>query len=296
MTRKLFDIAGLFAILTTFGILVIGCDPGTNGNTFALSIAVADGSSGMGSVSITSGSPTGNAVGASVTVTATAATGYHFVRWSNNTAGTGSVSASNPYTFTINADTSLCAVFAPDDGNTFALSIAVADGSSGMGSVSITNGSPTGNAVGTSVTVTATAATGYHFVRWSNNIAGMGSVSTNNPYTFTINADTPLCAVFAPDDNVTGIITPEGTWNTDIDGGIVVATFTSGRTWTFTLAPYYSDTGIYTLTGNYGLIHSNTLNADIGMFALTSATTMTMYLVAPNPVTGTFYGTKQVSP
>ncbi|GHV95042.1 hypothetical protein AGMMS50293_13620 [Spirochaetia bacterium] len=54
-----------------------------------------------------------------------------------------------------------------------------------------------------------------------------------------------------------------------------------------------SPTGTYTLEGNYGLIHSDGFNADIGMFALTSATELTMYLVAPNPVTGTFHGVKQ---
>jgi hypothetical protein len=179
--------------------------------------------------------------------------------------------------------------------NTFTLSIAVADGSGGMGSVSITSGSPTGNSAGASVTVTAAAAANHHFVKWSNNIAGFGSVSTNNSYTFTINANTLICAVFAPDDDITGIINPEGTWNTDIEQGIVAGTFTSGKTWTFILSPYYSDNGTYTLEGNYGIIHSNTYNADIGMFALTSATTMTIYLVAPNPVTGIYHGTKAVS-
>ena len=182
-----------------------------------------------------------------------------------------------------------------DTGKTFALSIAVADGSSGMGSVSITNGNPTGNAEGASVTVNATPAANNHFVRWSNNIAGMGSISTANPYTFTINANTSLYAVFAPDDGVTGIFDMAGTWKTDIQGATLVLTMTgnkTGGTWTISL-PDYTDNGTYTLEGNYGLIYSNGLNANIGMFALTSATAMTMYLVAPNPVAGTFYGTKQ---
>jgi hypothetical protein len=179
--------------------------------------------------------------------------------------------------------------------NTFTLSIAVADGSGGMGSVSITGGSPEGNAEGASVTVTAAADANCHFVKWSNNIAGFGSVSVSNSYTFAINANTLIYAVFAPDDGVTGIINPEGTWNTDIAQGIVTGTFTSGKTWTFNLFPYYGDNGTYTLEGNYGIIHSNTYNANIGIFALTSATTMTMYLVTPNPVTGIYHGTKAAS-
>jgi hypothetical protein len=178
--------------------------------------------------------------------------------------------------------------------NTFTLSVAVADGSGGMGSVAITSGSPKGNAGGAGVTVTAAAAANYHFVKWSDNIAGFGSVSTGNSYTFTINANTSICAVFAPDDGATGVINPEGTWNTDIEQGIVVGTFTGGKTWAFILFPYYNDNGTYTLEGNYGIIHSNTYNTDIGMFALTSATTITIYLAAPNPVTGIYHGTKVV--
>ena len=176
---------------------------------------------------------------------------------------------------------------------TFGISVAVADGSGGMGSVALTSGSPTGNAAGASATVTATPAANHSFVRWSNNTAGMGAVSTEATHTFTVNADTLLCAVFEPDDGTTGIISPEGTWDTDIGQGVVTAVFESDTSWTFTLAPVYQDTGTYTLTGNYGVIFSDTYNADIGMFALTSETTMTMYLVSPNPVTGTYHGTKQ---
>ncbi|MCL2067945.1 MAG: hypothetical protein FWG99_10825 [Treponema sp.] len=181
-----------------------------------------------------------------------------------------------------------------DKGNLFTLSIAVADGSQAMGSVVITSGSPTGNAQGTSVTVTANPSANYHFVKWSNNIAGMGSVSTIVSYTFNISTNTVLFAVFAPDNGTDGIISPEGTWDTDIGTGIVEAIFSGGQTWTFTLGTDYSDSGTYTLTGNYGEIFSTTYGENIGMFALTSDSTMTMYLVSPNPVTGTFYGTKRL--
>ena len=44
---------------------------------------------------------------------------------------------------------------------------------------------------GSSATVTATAAEGYHFVKWSDE-------ATDNPYTFTVTADTELTATFAP--------------------------------------------------------------------------------------------------
>jgi hypothetical protein len=170
-----------------------------------------------------------------------------------------------------------------DNENTFTLSIAVADGSSGMGSVSITSGGPTGNAAGASVTVNATPSTDHHFVKWSNNIAGMDSVSSDNPYTFNITADSLLFAIFAPDDNVTGVFSFNGIWV--VDG---IETIISGNTWQNDY-----DNGTFTVEGNYGLIYSNTLKANIGMFAITSATTITAYLVPPNPKPGTIHVTKK---
>jgi hypothetical protein len=180
----------------------------------------------------------------------------------------------------------------------FTLSIDVADGSKEMGSVSITSGSPAGNSVGAAVTITATPASGYHFVRWSNNVAGMYSVSTDTSYTFTINANTLLCAVFHPDNNITGIIDLTGTWVMDFGRGVPAVTVVTGNTGTLTVGSpgdyyYYDDSGSCTRDGNYGLLHSDNFDADIGMFAITSETTVTAYLVKPNPITGTYYGTKQ---
>jgi len=65
------------------------------------------------------------------------------------------------------------------------------DGYTG-GSVAVTAGS-VGSEVkaGTSITVEATAAEGYHFVKWSDE-------ATDNPYTFTVTADKSLTASFAP--------------------------------------------------------------------------------------------------
>ena len=48
-------------------------------------------------------------------------------------------------------------------------------------------------AQGASVTVEATAKTGYEFVRWAN---GSTTVSTDNPYTFTLKKDVSLTAEF----------------------------------------------------------------------------------------------------
>jgi uncharacterized repeat protein (TIGR02543 family) len=84
-------------------------------------------------------------------------------------------------------------------------SVAVADNytvtltsaDSAMGSVS-----PAGTqtvAANASFTATATANSGYHFVAW---MRGATQVSTANPYTFTVTANTTLTATFAADEPV----------------------------------------------------------------------------------------------
>jgi hypothetical protein len=83
--------------------------------TYSLTVArVGAQTTAYGSVA-TTGSTTGNAANASVTVTATPGSNYIFKKWVSTNSVTGTeVSTANPYTFNINANTSLYAVF---DGN-----------------------------------------------------------------------------------------------------------------------------------------------------------------------------------
>jgi hypothetical protein len=169
-----------------------------------------------------------------------------------------------------------CKTDSDDGGGGFTVSIDVADGSKGMGSASITSGSPTGNAAGASVTVTATPAKDHHFKRWSNNVAGMGSVSENTAYTFTINADTYLCAVFAPDDNKTGIFNFDGIWVTNIGEEKLEITF-NGNAWSHKYA-----SGTITIDGNYGSSYMDGVDDPVAMFVITSPTTITAYMIGIN--------------
>ena len=59
---------------------------------------------------------------------------------------------------------------------------------------------------GSSVTATATAADGYHFVKWSDE-------ATANPYTFTVNGDTQLTATFAPNQYTATFVLGNGEEN-----------------------------------------------------------------------------------
>ncbi|MBR7068575.1 MAG: T9SS type A sorting domain-containing protein [Bacteroidales bacterium] len=63
------------------------------------------------------------------------------------------------------------------------------------------SGQSTGNFDdGTAVTLTATPASGYRFVKW---VEGATDISTDNPYTFSITADRTLVAVF---EKITGLL------------------------------------------------------------------------------------------
>jgi hypothetical protein len=80
----------------------------------------------------------------------------------------------------------------------YSLSVATVTGQSAYGTAVRTTGSATGNAAGSGVTVTATPASGYVFAKWvSTNNVSAAAVSTNAAYTFNINANTSLYAVFA---------------------------------------------------------------------------------------------------
>ncbi|MDX2303580.1 MAG: DUF5060 domain-containing protein [Microscillaceae bacterium] len=122
----------------------------------------------------------------SVTATATPNTGNQFVNWTN-TAGIV-VSTTNPYTFAINANTSLKANFQAIPPATYTLTLT----NDGKGTASVNPAGP--YTAGTSITLTATPNTGYQFANWTNNNGSL--ISTANPYTFAINSNQSLKANF----------------------------------------------------------------------------------------------------
>ncbi len=127
--------------------------------------------------------------GGSFTATATAATGYHFVSWTD--AAGAVVSTANPYTFSVTADVTLIGTFEANSTPTY-YTVSVSSADSTMGTVSCT---PSGSVeAGTSVTATATPATNHIFTGWVN--AAGDTVSTATPYTFTVTADITLVGTF----------------------------------------------------------------------------------------------------
>ncbi len=131
--------------------------------------------------------------------TATANAGYSLEGWYIDGQ---LVATDNPYSHKFTADVTITAKFKEEPANTVLGFIKA--GCEGMGTVSV---NPEGTAVeggykfthGTSVTLKASPAKGHEFVRWED--ANGNSLSTNAAYSFTINEDCAVYAVFKVMEN-----------------------------------------------------------------------------------------------
>ncbi len=144
-------------------------------STIATSASPGAGGSTTGGGTFDNGTP--------VTVVATHSPDYAFVNWTENGVP---VSVSEVYPFTVNGNRSLVANFARI---TYTIGTSASPVSGGT-----TSGGGTVNS-GDSVTVTATANVGYHFVNWTE---GGAAVSISASYTFTASTNRTLVANFAP--------------------------------------------------------------------------------------------------
>lgn len=140
------------------------------------------------SVSVVSANPSMGSVngggsyasGTSITLTATAATGHHFVQWQDG-------NTDNPRTVVVVGDATYTATFAVDR-----YTIAVQPNNPSYGHVS---GGGTYDYM-QPVTLTATPYTGYRFVGWSNGV-------TTTPYSFPAVEDVNLTAIFQAEEDPT---------------------------------------------------------------------------------------------
>ena len=132
------------------------------------------------------GSVTGGATynyGVTATVTATPNANYRFSGWQEN----GSiVSTETPYTFKVENNRTLTAIFESTSPSSYNVSTSVDP----TGSGTVTGGGS--HSVGSSVTLTATANTGYTFNYWIID----GDTVNTNPYTFTPNNNINVKAYF----------------------------------------------------------------------------------------------------
>lgn len=166
------------------------------------------------------------AAGASCTLTATANTGYDFWGWT--TMDDIPVSTDNPYTFTVTENVNLKAVFSAEvyTINTFSVpsmggTIAVAGATEGDNGFHFND----------PCTLTATPATGYTFLKWTNDDYDV-VISTDATFTFNVTAGGNYFAHFVLGTTtytVTTTVNPEGAGT--VTGG---GTFNPGETCTLT--------------------------------------------------------------
>lgn len=131
--------------------------------------------------------------GGTFSVTAHPNAGYHFEHWEDETGAV--VSTDNPYSFSVPGDVHLFGVFGA--GGLYTVNV---NWDASMGTVDF----PTEPIMeGTTITLTATANDGYHFVNWT---AENGSVlSTDNVYNMTVTGDVTLNANFEHETGIGGI-------------------------------------------------------------------------------------------
>jgi hypothetical protein len=124
--------------------------------------------------------------GTEITLTATPSIGWVFSRWEGDLTG-----STNPITFTMNANKSIKAVFVQQIQRVLNMSV------TGTGTV---DPSPGNNVFldGTDITLTATPAPGWVFLRWEGAVTG-----SENPTSLLMDANYSVRAVFARASNYT---------------------------------------------------------------------------------------------
>ena len=142
--------------------------------------------------------------GSSATISATAFSGYHFVRWTDG-------NTDNPRTFTVLSSGTYTAQFASD--LTYS-DIRAISADSTMGSV--TGGGYYLN--GSSITLRARPMAHYHFTRWVSQALPGGS-STTNPLTISVDGDATYTAHFAADHYTVNVSSDHPAYGTAIGGG-----------------------------------------------------------------------------
>ena len=205
-----------------------------------------------------------------VTISATPNTGYHFVQWSDN--DTHAVR-----TFTITSDVTLMATFAP---NTYTVTVASNDPAMGTATVSGT-GVFNYNA---QATLTATPATGHHFLQWNDG-------DTHMVRTITVVSDTSFTATFAPNQYTVTATANDATMGNVTGGG----TYNYGATATLQAVP---NTGYYFHRWNDGNVDNPrtfVVTGDVTYTAIfsndsNSTQTYTVTLNVNDPAMGQVHG------
>ncbi len=129
-------------------------------------------------------------VGTAVQLTAVPAEGWHFVRWGGDISG-----ITNFTRFTVYADVAVTAVFEPDPPSEVSLDTRT----DGQGTVEPNGGT---FPYGATIELTATPASGWHFVGWDGDLSG-----SSNPVTLVMDENKNVAAVFEQDPPILRTLT-----------------------------------------------------------------------------------------
>ena len=201
--------------------------------------------------------------GSSCTLTATPATNYVFDNWTENSTV---VSSNASYNFTVNGDRTLLANFHLDAVNITATAYDDSNNTTGGGTIS---GTGSFN-IGSTCTLVATPASGYHFVNWTENNL---EVATTANYSFTVTTARDLVAHFTQDEYTLTLVA-------DPVGGGTVSASPAG--------PYhYNDVVTVTATPNSGYIFGSWSDGGTAQHTvtITGNTTLTAYFGADQTLT-----------
>lgn len=231
------------------------------------------------------------ALNSSVAITAVPNAGYTFTSWTENGQV---VSNSSSYQFTITGNRNLTANFTVIPPGNFAVNLSSSPAAGGT-----TTGSGA-YAIGTSVTVVATANAGYTFVNWTEN---GNAVSASSSYQFTIIANRTLVANYraipAAQFAVTLTSSPVAGGTTDGEGSYpsgtsVTITSATNPGYTFTnwtdkttgLPVSTSPSYTFALAGNRAFVANFTLNTyTLTVTAINGTVTKTPNLANYSPGT-----------
>ena len=200
---------------------------------------------------------------APVTLTATAYSGYHFLRWSDG-------NTQNPRYLAAVRDSSFTAIFVSN-----VSTITVANANPGMGNVG-------GSGVyyyQNLVSITATANYGYHFVQWNDG-------NTQNPRTIIVSQDSTFTAFFAL-NTYSIVATSNSTTMGSVSGG---GQYTYLHEMSMTATPAY---GYHFVQWNDGVTDNPrtlTVTRDSAFIAQFAANSYTLTVAANDATMGSAYG------
>lgn len=202
--------------------------------------------------------------GSTVTLTAVANNGYHFVQWSDGVT-------ENPRTITVSANATYYAQFAV---NNYTINVTSSD---------VSQGSVTGGGIYsylTTVTMQATPTQYHRFVQWDDGV-------TTNPRIITVTSDSSFIAQFEPIEQYTVTVVSDNPARGTVTGG---GTFYVGTQIPITATPLPNNNFTHWSDGNTEAIRTITVNDNTTYTAYFEAVQYTVSVFSNDPNLGSVAG------